>query len=357
MVDQAVVEELAARFTAVAPQFDGAAFVADLMAALPDLELKARMEAIARRIAAELGADYRNALASLVAVAKAEPPIAGFAAWPLATYVELFGVDDPAASLPAMEHITKRMSCEFAIRPFLREHWEAAYAQLVAFTSHGDPAVRRLASEGPRPRLPWGGRVARLVDDPRPGLALVTRLRHDPSEDVRRSVANHLNDVAKDRPDLVIDTVAPWLDERPPVDRKMIAHALRSLVKSGNPRALAVLGFTTSAAIDIIAFDVAPPRVELGDRIELTATLRSTADTAQRLVVDFLIHHPTASGGTSSKVFKWTVLDLEPGAEITLTKRRQIVNASTRTYSAGRHTVVLQVAGSVVAEASFDVVV
>ena len=357
MVDRTVVEDLAARFSAVARQFDGAAFVADLMECLPDLELKARMEAIARRIAAELGDDYLTALTAVVAVARAEPPIGGFAAWPLATFVELFGVDHPGASLAAMEHITKRMSCEFAIRPFLREHWDAAYGELITFTSHDDPAVRRLASEGTRPRLPWGARVARLIDDPAPGLALVTRLRHDPSEDVRRSVANHLNDIAKDHPGLVIAAAARWLEEQPPVDRTMVAHALRSLIKSGNPGALAVLGFTTSVEIEVRGFEVAPGHVELGDRIELTATLRSTADAAQHLVVDFLIHHPTASGGTSSKVFKWTVLDLEPGAEVTLTKGRRIVNASTRTYTSGTHTVELQVAGSIVAEATFDLAV
>jgi 3-methyladenine DNA glycosylase AlkC len=356
MVDRAVVEDIAARFAAVDDAFDADGFVADLAAELPQLELKPRIEAIARRLRSGLGDDYGRALEDVVAVARAEPPIGGFAAWPLCTFVELFGVDDPEISLPAMEHLTKRASCEFAIRPFLREHWDLAYGQLVTFTEHPDEAVRRLPSEGTRPRLPWGAGVARLKDDPQQGLQLLERLRHDPSETVRRSVANHLNDVAKDHPELVVETAGRWSGESPPVDSGLIAHALRTLVKRGNPGALGVLGFTTEAAVDVIAFEVSPPGVVMGDRIELTATLRSTAAEAQRLVVDFVIHHVNSSGETSPKVFKWTTLDLAASEEATLQKRRQIQHASTRTYYLGPHRVELQVAGSVLAETVFEIV-
>ncbi len=357
MVGREVVEDLADRFAAEVTGFDRDGFVADLMAELPALELKPRIAAIARRIAAGLDSDYRLALAAVVEVARAEPPVGGFAAWPLCTFVEVFGVDDPEASLPAMEHLTRRASCEFAIRPFLRDHFDRAYAQLQTFTTHDDESVRRLASEGTRPRLPWGARVPRLMDDPQAGLALIEGLRHDPSETVRRSVANHLNDVAKDHPELVIDTARRWSAEDPPVDPALIKHALRTLVKRGEPGALEVLGFTTDAQVEIGSFTVEPTRVEMGDRIVLTADLTSTAGEAQHLVVDFVIHHVTGTGGSSPKVFKWATIDLLAGESITLTKRRQIIHASTRTYYSGEHRVELQVAGQVVAEAVFDVVV
>jgi 3-methyladenine DNA glycosylase AlkC len=355
MVDRAVVHDLGARFGAAAPGFDVAGFESDLAAQLPDLELKPRIEAIARRIAAGLDDDYRTALATVVAVALAEPAIGGFSAWPLCTFVELFGVEDPEVSLPAMEHLTKRASCEFAVRPFLIRHWDAAYTQLEAFAGHDDETVRRLTSEGMRPRLPWGMRVPRLIDDPEPGLTLLGRLRYDPSESVRRSVANHLNDIAKDHPDLVVHTLGAWLHARRPVDRKMASHALRTLVKRGDPAALEVLGYTTDAAVTVPGFSVVPGVVRMGDQIELEATIKSCATDAQHLVVDFVIHHVTASGGTSPKVFKWSTLDLRPGEEATLRKRRRIEHASTRTYHRGRHLVELQVAGSVVAASSFDV--
>jgi 3-methyladenine DNA glycosylase AlkC len=356
LVDQTVVQEIADRVAAAAPDFDPANFVTDVMVELPDLELKPRIAAIAGRLRAGLPDDYRAALETVVAVAKQEPPISGWAAWPLCTFVEIFGVADPQVSLPAMEHLTKRASCEFAIRPFLRDHWEAAYATLLAFTDHSDEAVRRLPSEGSRPRLPWGARVARLTEDPAPGLALLERLRHDPSEMVRRSVANHLNDISRDHPAAAVATVERWKRE-PTTDPKMISHALRTLVKQGDPAALQILGFTAEPAIQVIEFAVAPARVEMGDRIELKATLRSSSESTQKLVVDFVVHHITASGKTSPKVFKWTTVDLQPGETVELTKRRRIHMATTRTYYSGRHAVELQVAGSIAAAGYFDVVV
>jgi 3-methyladenine DNA glycosylase AlkC len=272
----------------------------------------------------------------------------------LATVVELFGPARPSAALDAMEHVTKRMSCEFAVRPFLRDHYDATYARLLEFTGHADERVRRLPSEGTRPRLPWGMNVQRLLDDPRPGLALLHRLRHDPSETVRRSVANHLNDVTKTHPDLVVATLATWMEE-PQTDPRMVAHALRTLVKRGQPGALGVLGFTTEPEVVVEHFDVTPAAVVMGEQITLAADLRSDAGGPQRLVVDFVVHHVNASGATSPKVFKWTAVDLGPGERRSLTKRRRIQQASTRTYRAGTHRVELQVGGQIVASAAFDV--
>jgi 3-methyladenine DNA glycosylase AlkC len=355
MVDRRVVEDIATRIAQVETRFDTERFVTDLVAMLPELELKPRIEALARGIAAGLSNDYRAALDIVVAVARAEPPIEGFAAWPLCTFVEIFGVDDPTASLPAMEHLTKRASCEFAIRPFLGRHWEAAYAQLEEFTANDDEAVRRLPSEATRPRLPWGIRVPRLIEDPTPGLALIAPLRNDPSETVRRSVANHLNDVAKDHPDLAVATVRNWAATDPPVERSMLAHALRTLVKAGDPGALEALGYTTDAALDVLGFTVTPDVVHMGDHLTLEARLHSTATAEQQLVVDFIIHHVNASGATSPKVFKWKTVTIAPGESMTLQKRRMIQQASTRTYRAGSHRVELQVAGAIVAEASFEV--
>lgn len=357
MVDQKVVEELAHRFHESAPSFDATAFIEMVMADLPDLELKPRIEAIARRIRAGLDSDYRSALAVVIDVARSEPPLDGFAAWPLCSFVEIYGVDDPDVSLAAMEHLTKRASCEFAVRPFLRDHFDESYTVLEAFTSNGDEAVRRLPSEGMRPRLPWGMRVARLVDDPAPGILLLERLRHDPSETVRRSVANHLNDVAKEHPELVVSIAKRWLAEDPAVEHKTVAHALRTLVKRGDTGALEALGFTTDPSIEVVSFTVAPTSVGMGGRIELAAEVHSTASTPQRLVVDFVIHHVTARGETSPKVFKWTTLDLAPGSSANVTKRRLIQHGSTRTYYAGEHTADLLVAGRCVASASFEVVV
>lgn len=354
-VDASVVDELARRFAAVDDAFDATGFVARTVPQLGALELKARVDLIASELWRALGdRDPEESLACLVEVACAEPPVEGWAAWPLAAMVELFGQARPAEALDAMEHVTQRMSCEFAIRPFLRDHFDDTYARLLAFTEHPDERVRRLPSEGTRPRLPWAMKVQRLLDDPHPGLALLHRLRHDPSETVRRSVANHLNDVSRAHPQLVVDTLAGWMDE-PEVDRRMVSHALRTLVKNGHPGALGVLGMTTDASVTVERFEVSPAVVEMDTHLVLIADLVSTAAHTQRLVIDFVIHHVNASGATSPKVFKWANIDLSAGQRCTLSKRRLIRQASTRTYRAGTHRVELQVAGQVVASSAFDI--
>lgn len=354
-VDASVVGELARRFAAVDPSFDAATFTERAAVQLDGLELKARVDLIATELWRALGdRDPADGLSVVVAVARDELPVEGWAAWPLAAVVELFGPSRPTAALDAMEHVTQRMSCEFAVRPFLRDHYDDTYARLLTFTEHPDERVRRLPSEGTRPRLPWAMKVQRLLDDPLPGVALLHRLRHDPSETVRRSVSNHLNDVSRAHPELVVDTLSDWMDE-PETDRRMVTHALRTLVKNGHPGALAVLGMTTDASVSVERFEVSPAVVEMDTHLVLAAELVSTAAQPQRLVVDFVIHHVTASGATSPKVFKWANIDLAPGDGCTLSKRRLIRQASTRTYRAGTHRVELQVAGRILASTSFDV--
>jgi len=352
-VARPVVEMLAERFEREAPDFVAEQFVSRVVDELPALELKDRINLIATELRWHLDKDYVAALGHVVAVAKSG--VEGFAAWPLCSFVELFGVDHPNESLAAMEHLTQRMSCEFAIRPFLDQHLAQTVSQLESWTGHPDAKVRRLVSEGTRPRLPWGPRVAALLEDPTIGLELIERLRHDESEDVRRSVANHLNDIAKDHPELVLETTARWAVDG--VDGSLISHALRTLVKKGDSGALQVLGFTTDPAIVVNAFNVEPSTLKLGESVELVAEVASEGTGRQRLAVDFVIHHPSRSGGTSTKVFKWKTLELEPGESAKMAKRRLIQNQSTRTYHGGRHTVELQIAGQIVAASYFTVVV
>ncbi len=351
LFDRDVVETLAERFAERSSGFDADTFVAVLLSEFPALELKDRINLVADRLATDLPGTYPEALA-LVAEVSASG-IGGFAGWPLCSFVERHGLDWPDESLEAMTTLTQTSSCEFAIRPFLDEHLGRTRVQLKAWTEHPVDTVRRLPSEGTRPLLPWGPRVAALTDDPQIGLELLTALRHDESEDVRRSVANHLNDVAKAHPDLVVETLGAWLAESQPVDERLARHALRTLVKQGHSGALQVLGFTTDPDVDVGEFSCSPSALELGASIELGAVLTSTAGHDQMLVIDFVIHHVTASGGTSPKVFKWTTQRLSPGERVQLTKRRLIQTASTRRYHAGAHRIDLQIAGKVLASTEF----
>lgn len=347
-----IVALLAERFCAAHPPFDAAGFTARLVEAFDELELKARINLVADELGGELPDDYPTALAIVVSVA--ESGVEGFAAWPLCSFVERHGLDHPELSLETMERLTRHWSCEFAVRPYLEDHLDLTRSYLRRWARHEHEDVRRLASEGTRPRLPWGPKVQALVDDPGIGIELLEVLRHDPSETVRRSVANHLNDVARTAPGRVVEITRRWSAESPAADPRMIRHALRGLVKRGDPGALGVLGYTTDPSVSVDAFTVTPATIRLGSAIELEATLTSTASEEQRLVVDFVVHHVGADGTTSPKVFKWTTVSMPPGDTVTITKRRRLQTASTRRYHAGVHRVDLQVGGTTAATTSFD---
>jgi len=349
--DRRTVELLAERFARLHDCFDHDAFTDSLLEQFPALELKDRINLVADRLASDLPDDYDAALA--IVVEAAEDGVDGWAAWPLCSFVERHGVGSPVASLEAMPALTKRWSCEFAIRPFLDAHLELTRDYLRQWVLDPDEAVRRLPSEGTRPLLPWGPKVEALTNDPAIGLELLSALRHDDSETVRRSVANHLNDVAKAEPDLVVRVLTEWSNETDPIDERMVRHALRTLVKQGHPGALALLGFTTDPAVDIIQFACVPDQISLGEDITLKAELTSTSEQDQFLVIDFVIHHVKASGATSTKVFKWKTERLGARETVRLSKRRRIQTASTRRYHAGNHRIDLQVAGDVVASTEF----
>lgn len=361
--DRRYVENVAAAGAAAWRGFDSSDFISAVMHDLSSLELKDRINLIADALRARLPEVFPDALEAVIAMAEAisAPTLADEAAWgsgwawPMCSVVERHGIEHPGESLAAMEELTKAFSCEFAIRPFLDHHFEQTIEKCREWLTHSHPAVRRLPSEGTRPYLPWGTRVAALLDDPGIGISLITELRHDPNDVVRRSVANHLNDIAREHPDRVATIAAEWLTE-PPTDAAMVRHALRGLVKKGHPGAMSALGFTTEAAIDAARFTVEPAEVRLGDSITLAATIESSASANrdQRLVVDFVVHHVNARGDTSPKVFKWTTIDLPAGGTVQLEKRRLIKTASTRRYHRGVHRVELQVAGEVVAESAFN---
>lgn len=355
-LDESVVADLAARLTSSAgADFDSVSFTATINETLHDLELKDRVNLIADTIQAELKLDYPAALDVLVDVARDN--INQWAAWPLCSVIERHGLDHPTESLAAMEHLTKAWTCEFAIRPFLDQHLELTRGFLRTWTASTNEHVRRLPSEGTRPLLPWGPKVAAITADPTIGIEFLDALRDDETELVRRSVANHLNDIAKSHPDLVVETLIRWADSDRPMDDKHVRHSLRTLVKKGHPGALQLLGFTTDPQIQIGGFTCTPEEVELGQHIELATTITSVSTEDQLLVIDFVVHHQTSRGTPSPKVFKWKTVSLTPGESISITKRRLIKNASTRTYYAGRHQVDLQIAGHMMTSTSFDLAI
>ncbi|MCP5094508.1 MAG: DNA alkylation repair protein, partial [Chloroflexi bacterium] len=204
-----------------------------------------------------------------------------------------------------------------------------------------------------RPRLPWAGRLYQFIEDPTPTLALLEKLQNDPSEYVRRSVANHLNDIAKDHPDLVVATCRHWQKGASKGTEWIIRHALRSLIKDGNPGALELLGFAPPQ-LSIPAFSIEPATIQMGDTFSFTFTLQSKSETAQNLMIDYVIHFVKASGKQSGKVFKLKKAVLAPGETLTVTRKHEIKPITTRRYYPGTHRVTLQINGRPFGDVQFE---
>lgn len=349
------------------PGFDRRRFERLASAGLDGLEMKARAMQIAEALDACLQEDFDQA-AGIVEAAMAPlglqgeaaevQGLAGWVGWSVGEFVARRVAAQPAdlaRGLQCLRELTQRFTAEFAIRPLLRDHPAEVWPVLLRWSQDASPLVRRLASEGSRPRLPWGLRLQALVLDPSPATPVLERLQDDPDEVVRRSVANHLNDIAKDHPERLAD----WLDRHLPAAseerRALLRHASRTLIKQGHPRVMQAWGvggrFRGEATLV-----VSPGAAAVGEGVALALALRSTARRPQELVVDYAVHHMTARGVPSPKVFKGWKLTLAPGEERALARQHSLKPITTRRYHAGWHAVSIRINGQPVAEAGFELV-
>ncbi len=344
---------VADEMTAIDPQFDRKRFLALALVDLEDLSLWQRLRRMTECFHVLLPTDYRKSLDLLHALAPRMG--SGFVTLFLPDFVSLYGQQDFEASMKSLKFFTPFGSSEFGVREFLRRDLRRTLTVMETWSRDPDPEVRRLASEGCRPRLPWSFQLVELVADPTPTLPILENLQADSSRYVRKSVANHLNDITKNHPEWVLDRLAGW-----PLEQTHTAwiarHALRTLIKKGHPRALHHIGATprTEVAVSVTEVTVEPPQVRLGDRLTLGCHLHSHAATAQRLVVDYRIHYVKKSGLTSPKVFKWKEVTLAPGEGLSLSRTQVIRDFTTRTHHAGRHEVEMLVNGQVFKGGFFD---
>lgn len=356
------VRELETRLLAAAPDFDVRQWRAAL-APLESLELKQRVGLLADALFAGLARPFPDV--ARVVVQALPPPVDpdlpnqfAFWVWPLVHVVGRHGTEHPHAALDALEQLTQRFSAEFDIRPFLVRYPELTLARLRTWARHPDKNVRRLVSEGSRPRLPWGERLQAFVRDPSPTLALLELLRDDPSPNVRRSVANHLGDVAKDHPERVVALLAGWRAEAPndAALEALARHAVRHLVKAAHPGALALLGHGAPTGL-VATLQLQEARVTIGSTLTFHATLSNPGAEPARAVLDYAVRYANAQGEQSRrKVFKWSERALAPGESLTLTRRQPMRPVSIRPLYPGEHTLELQVSGQVLARATFQLV-
>jgi 3-methyladenine DNA glycosylase AlkC len=351
-----IVAGFAAAIQAVYPAFDEETFLGAIFdEKWPDRELKDRMRQVTTVLHDHLPAGYGQATEILLA---AVPHLqgGGFIDMVPCDYAAVYGLDDLAMSIPLLEETTKLTSAEFAVRPFIVKYPEAMMAQMLAWADHEHAGVRRLASEGCRPRLPWGIRLQDLVEDPSPILPILEKLKNDPSESVRRSVANNLNDISKDHPAVVLDLLRSW--NAGEGDNEEIgwitAHALRGLIKSGDAETLEFLGYPAEPQLAVRQVRVEPRRIAMGEQVTLSYELESTADREQKLMIDYVLYLVRANGRQTAKVFKHKKVTLKPGQIIQIKKKQSFRPVTTRKYYPGIQAIRPQVNGQLFDRVEFE---
>ena len=349
--NEARYRSLAKRVREIYPAFETKRFLPLVLTDLDSRSLLQRMRRTTEALRETLPTAYPAALKILRQLA---PHLQhSFASIVLPDFVALYGKKHYDLSLNALKYFTTFGSAEFAIREFLKVDLTRTLKVMSAWADDENEHVRRLASEGSRPRLPWSFRLDAIIQDPSLTAPILGKLVDDPSLYVRKSVANHLNDISKDHPNWLISWLRA-LDLTRPHPKWIAKRAVRTLVKRGHPEALALIGATGKAEIQVQDFAVSPKIVRLGEPVVLTFRFIAKGTRSQHVVIDYLVHYVKSSGATSAKVFKWKSLDLAPDQRVVLTRTQRIQDFTTRRHFSGVHRIEVMANGRIVAESSFE---
>lgn len=313
-------------------------------------ELKERMHHTTICLHEFLPKNYKKALKILI---EAAPLVKDFESMVLPDYVELYGMDDWDLSLPALGHFTKYSSSEFAIRPFLTKDSERAMKYMYKYAEDDNNNVRRFASEGCRPRLPWAMALPNFKKNPSPIIPVLEKLKNDESEFVRRSVANNLNDISKDHTDLMLEICERWYGQSEKTDW-IIKHACRGLLKSGNKRALLLFGYSNPSKMKVDKLKLDKKTVKIGDKLRYTFQLNIAEKKVSKVRLEYAIDYMKANGKQSRKIFKITENSYKPGTH-SFSKKHSFADMTTRKHYEGKHGITIIVNGDEKGKASFNV--
>ncbi len=331
-------------------QFDRDGFVASIFdEGFGALELKQKMRHTTQCLHKFLPAGFIEAVDILK---KAAPGIKGFEAMSMPDYVELYGIDDWEASLPALKFFTRFASGEFAIRPFIKKDPKRTMETMLNWAEDESAHVRRLASEGCRPRLPWAMALPEFQKDPSLILPILEILKSDESESVRRSVANNLNDISKDHPDVALDLCGNWQGASPEIDQ-IIKHACRTLLKAGNTKAMRLFGYGDPANLHVEELALDKTGIPIGDHIRVSFKLNVKEDSECQIRLEFAVHYLKANGKHSKKVFQITENTFAPGPH-PFNRKLTFADLSTRKHYPGPHPIAIIVNGEEKARVTLD---
>lgn len=358
----AKVTRLAAEIKAVYPDFDSTGFTKKVVTAFPKQELMERLGGIREGLEIFLPSEYPKALAVILAALPPEldtkntdDDFGEFIYAPYSYFVAKNGCTKKylSVSLKALEEITKRFSAEAALRDFLNAFPDETLATAQKWAAHKNYHVRRLASEGTRPNLPWAKKV---TIQPKSTLLILDLLHADTTRYVTRSVANHLNDLSKNNTALVVATLKRWQKEGRQTERELgyiTKHALRTAVKRGDAAALQLLGFSVPQ-VAVSELRLERTKVKVGEAVAFSFSLTSTTSKVQTLLIDYLVHFKKANGTHSPKVFKLTNKKIAPGETIVFAKVHNLKPMTTRTLYSGAHLLEVQVNGQSFGTATFE---
>lgn len=349
LISQSIVRRMAQAIEEVYPKFDQTSFI-QAAKKLEPLEMKPRVQLIREELRKHLPQDYSQALQILINSLR-KNTLDSFDLWPYSDYIQTYGLDHLKLSLDALKKLTPLFTSEFAVRPFLKRYPNETLEYLRVCAQDDQVDIRRWASEGTRPRLPWGERLNLFIEDPSLTFEILEILKFDPELYVRKSVANHLNDIAKDHPMQVIHLLSQWKESTAPehvakVDW-IIQKALRTLIKAGDPGALKLIGVSSQPKIKFKDFKLNKKQYKMNERIEFNFKIQSASSRSQKLVVDYIIHFAKANQKMSSKVFKLRTFLLPAKAELTVIKTHSLKQVTTRKHYSGVHYLEIQINGRV----------
>ena len=314
-------------------------------------ELKDRM----RHISISLGAfmpEYARAVELLKMVA---PKFSDFPAMVFSDFVEVHGLDDPEASLDALEHFTKYASAEFAIRPFIVKYEMLTMDRMLTWSKDENHHVRRLSSEGCRPRLPWAMALPKYKIDPVPLLPILENLKNDESEYVRRSVANNINDLTKDNPAIALEIAKSWYGKSTQTDW-ILKHGLRTLLKKGNDEALQIFGFNNKVNAKVLDLTLSDTQVRIGGELQFNFKITNLDLKKSLLKVGYMVGYVKSSGKVSEKIFHVSELTFEPNQTVSFKKKISFKDLTTRKHYPGNHYIFIAINGKEMDRVTFEVV-
>ncbi|MDF2191848.1 DNA alkylation repair protein [Paraflavitalea sp. CAU 1676] len=320
-------------------------------------ELKQRMKHIAETLHGFMPANYDIAVKQLYKIIDAlrkEGKNGALEHMIFTEYVEKYGIDHYDTSMEAIEFITQFISCEFAIRPFIIRYQAKAMKQMLKWSKHESFHVRRLSSEGCRPRLPWAMALPALKKDPSTILPILENLKDDPAEFVRKSVANNLNDIAKDNVDIVLDLVKRWQGKSPRTDW-IIKHGSRTLLRKANPQAMKLFGLAVADKVVVDKLKITDKSIGIGSTLLFAFELTNKGDQPIKLRVEYGIDYVKSGGKASRKLFKITENIYQPHKTVAFKRAQSFRNLTTRKHYAGVHTLSVVINGQELATKKFEV--